>query len=206
MEPIAPTEDITDVSSDDSGIFECSSGSQLDILETPSKGIYCHVTVIQKIVAKGKGFGKFADYFRCNYCKNIYKGPSTSTMLKHLRLAHKDRCPELLNTTAKITPKINNLFSKKTSVDFTEENFQALLIKFIIKTDQPLSIIDNVYFKELIGYLKINLELVSRRTLVRRMEDCYIDVKSIMKNKLKKLKSKYSITCDVWTSKKSTLL
>jgi hypothetical protein len=123
-------------------------------------------------------------------------------MLKHLRLDHKEKCPELLLTmTMKPIPKTNPLFGKKPKVKLTEDEFMSRLIKFIIKTDQPLSIVDNVYFQELVEYLKIDTKLVSRRTLVRRMEDCYIDVKSIMKARLNRLESKYSITCDVWTSK-----
>jgi len=50
-------------------------------------------------------------------------------------------------------------------------------------------------------YLKQDVIINSRSTIMRRLEELYSQMKMQLKQKLTTFKSKYSITCDVWTSK-----
>jgi hypothetical protein len=86
-------------------------------------------------------------------------------------------------------------------VAFHEDIAEAKLLKWIVKTDQSFSTVDNEQFKEYATYLKSDISIPSRRTLMRRLEEMYNEKKQELKAKLKGFNSKYSITCDVWTSK-----
>ena len=74
-------------------------------------------------------------------------------------------------------------------------------MKWIVKTDQSFSIVDNEHFKDYANYLKSDVDIPSRRTVMRRLEEIYNQKKQEMKERLNGLNSKFSITCDVWTSK-----
>jgi hypothetical protein len=75
------------------------------------------------------------------------------------------------------------------------------LLTWIIKSDQPFSMVDNIHFADLLEYLKKDIVIVSRSTLMRRLDELYLLMKGQLKQKLHSFKSKYSITCDIWTSK-----
>ena len=159
---------------------------------------HCSKTI--KAAKKGKNVGKEVIHFNCNYCKGIFQGPSSSTFLVHLRQKHPKSCPELLT---KSKTKINcSFFSKaKKMAPFNEDVFMEKLLKWIIKTDQSFSIVDNEHFKDYANYLKSDVGIPSRRTVMRRLEEIYNQKKQEMKERLNGLNSKFSITCDVWTSK-----
>ena len=75
------------------------------------------------------------------------------------------------------------------------------LIKWIVKTDQPFSIVDNDEFEDMMEYLKKDIGIKSRRTIMRRLEVIYKQKKEELKMELGSFKSKFSLTCDLWTSK-----
>jgi hypothetical protein len=62
-------------------------------------------------------------------------------------------------------------------------------------------VVDNEDFEDLLNYLKKDVTLKARRTIMRRLEELYLQQKHVLKKKLNSFKSKFSITCDVWTSK-----
>jgi hypothetical protein len=65
-----------------------------------------YTTIIMKKVLKGKMQGRVVKHYSCNFCSKILQGPSTGTMLSHLRTKHSSSCP---NLTKKETDKnINN--------------------------------------------------------------------------------------------------
>jgi hypothetical protein len=86
-------------------------------------------------------------------------------------------------------------------VAFNPDIFMGKLLTWIVKTDQPFSAVDNAHFEDLVEYLKKDVTVNSRRTIMRRLDELYIQVEENLKKKLQSFKSKYSITCDVWTSK-----
>jgi hypothetical protein len=89
---------------------------------------------------------------------------------------------------------------------YNEDIMMGKLIKLIVRSDLPFSIVDDDNFQDFVNYLKRgngrgSSDLVSRRTIMRRVEKMYIQKKQELKERLNSFKSKYSITCDVWTSK-----
>jgi hypothetical protein len=72
---------------------------------------------------------------------------------------------------------------------------------WITKTDQSFSIVEDEHFRSLLDYLKPNVSMTARRTLMRRMSEIYDQQKDKLKKELHSFDSKLSITCDIWTAK-----
>jgi hypothetical protein len=165
-----------------------------------------HFTKVMRRENTGDNKGKTVEHFKCIYCdkEKLFQGPSSSSILKHLRKCHPKNCPELLPSTNQdvLKPMRSFLEPKMKRQVFDEDVFLGKIIKWIIKTDQPFSAIESVYFKDVLVYLdtKVTDHLCSRRTLMRRLEEVYQQQKEKLREKLRSFKSKYSITCDVWTS------
>jgi len=51
--------------------------------------------------------------------------------------------------------------------------FFGKLLKWIVKTDQPFSCVDNENFEEMMEYLKKDVIINSRRTIMCRLEELY---------------------------------
>ena len=159
-----------------------------------------HGTKVLLPVKKGKLKGKEIVHFKCSYCRDKnFQGPSSTAFLEHLRKVHPYKCPELLPSVNK-PPK--DFFSKaKNMAPFNEDVFMGKLLKWIIKTDQPFSVVDNEDFEDLLNYLKKDFTLKARRTIMRRLDELYDQKRHEMKERMNGFKSKFSLTCDVWTSK-----
>lgn len=63
------------------------------------------------------------------------------------------------------------------------------------------SIVDTKDFEDFVDYLRPDTAVNSRTTIMRRLEELYIQMKDKLKQELNSFNSKFSITCDVWTSK-----
>ena len=173
----------------------------VDVIEEENLAAFLkHCSKVKKKVVKGAKKGQEVTHFDCNYCSKDFQGPSNSTFLKHLRSTHPKKCPELLQKD-NVKP-VRNFFAKQSiKTVFEPDVFMGKLLKWICKTDQPFSCVDNEYFEDMIEYLKKDVIINSRRTIMRRLEELYSQMKGELKEKLNTFKSKYSITCDVWTSK-----
>ena len=87
-----------------------------------------------KVVTKGQKKGEKVKHFDCNYCKKSYQGPSTGTILKHLRAAHKPKCLDLLPTPS--GQPVRTFFDKKMpTTAFNADIFMGKLLKWIVKTE-----------------------------------------------------------------------
>jgi hypothetical protein len=78
----------------------------------------------------------------------------------------------------------------------------SLLLKFIILTDQALSLVDNIHFKNLVGSLcdDSDFRMPCAKTLVRNLiPQSVVDVKRRLQEELSKV-SWCAITCDCWRS------
>jgi hypothetical protein len=164
-----------------------------------------HGIKVLLMVKKGKLKGQSIYHFKCSYCRDKhFQGPSSTALLEHLRNVHPTKCPELLPHGRK-APK--DFFNKaKKMLPFDKDVFMGKLLKWIIRTDQSFSVVDNEDFGNLLNYLKKDITLNSRRTIMRRLEELYLHKQTNLKEKLKGFHSKYSITCDVWTSKNQLYL
>ena len=90
---------------------------------------------------------------------------------------------------------------KKVKTPFNADVLSSKIMKFIVKEDLPFSLVESLKFQEVINYLKPDFEIISRRTMMRRLENLYQERKDGLKDKLNSFNSKFSVTCDVWTSK-----
>ena len=161
-----------------------------------------HGTKLNMVAKKGKLKGQEVIHFCCGYCKDKYfQGPSSSAFLDHLRKAHPEKCVELLPKVMHQKPKRDFFEKSKKNLPFDMNVFSGKLLKLLIQKDLPFSLVDADQFKDLMQYLKKDLSIHSRKTIMRRLEELYLTQRSELKDKLNSFKSKYSLTCDVWTSK-----
>jgi hypothetical protein len=84
---------------------------------------------------------------------------------------------------------------------FDADVFMGKILKLVIKKDLAFSLVDSEEFEDVLEYLKKDITVHSRRTLMRRLDEMFEERKLDLKAKLHSFKSKYSLTCDVWTSK-----
>lgn len=131
-----------------------------------------HGEKVMAVVKKGKKKGKESFHYKCYYCTKMFIGPGSGSFLDHLRKAHPQKCPEL---SLSLKPKpIRDFFSKKKmKLPFDEDVAVGKLLKWIVKTDQSFSMVDNEHFKDYASYLKSDVSIPSRRTIMRRLEEIY---------------------------------
>jgi hypothetical protein len=113
-----------------------------------------------------------------------------------LKTCHKGKCPEILEKDA-IKPPSRNFFELNMKKPFDENVFMGKLVTWITKTDQSFSIVEDEHFRSLLDYLKPNVSMTARRTLMRRMSEIYDQQKDKLKKELHSFDSKLSITCDI---------
>ena len=146
-------------------------------------------------------------HFKCNYCIRAFVGPSNSSFTTHLKKDHPRACPELfVSTTATAKPKKDFFNPVKMLGPYNEDIMMVKLVKLIVRSDLPFSIVDDDNFQDFVNYLKrVNGksrgDLMSRRTIMRRVDEMFVQKSQEVKDMLNSFNSKYSITCDIWTSK-----
>jgi len=79
------------------------------------------------------------------------------------------------------------------NLPFDKDIFVGKLLKWIIQTDQLFSVVDTDQFEDMMQYLKKDIAIHSRKTIMRRLEELYIQQKSDLKEKLNSFKSKFSM-------------
>jgi hypothetical protein len=184
---------------------ENSGESEVEIIEQETSGslINNHCSKVMLPIAKGKKQGVETLHFKCNYCKKAFVGPSNSSLSFHLIKEHPSKCSDLIASKKKNPkPKKRNLFDKTNMKGpFHPDIFMGKLLKWIVKSDQAFSTVDNEDFNDMLEYLKTDITVHSRRTIMRRLEELYVERKGVLRKELQKFNSKFSLTCDVWTSK-----
>lgn len=169
--------------------------------EAASHAYLSHCSRVMKKAKKGKGKGEEILHFKCKYCVKEFQGPSNSSLLQHLRQNHQRKCPELLPKENSTKPTRKFFDKAKMKKPFDQDIFMGKLLKWIVRSDQPFSIVDDEDFNDMLEYLKTDITVHSRRTFMRRLEELYDERKDKLKKELHKFTSKFSLTCDVWTSK-----
>ena len=133
-----------------------------------------HYRRTNKVASTGKAKGSTVLHFSCNYCEKSFQGPSSGTILKHLRAKHAKKCPDLLKKEhGNAPPPRDILDKKKLDHPFDADIFIDKLLTWIIKSNHPLSIVESTEFGELIEYLKKDIILDSRRTIGSRLQELY---------------------------------
>ena len=102
------------------------------------------------------------------YCTKSIQGPSNGTTVrKHLRNIHPRKCPELLPKEGE--KPTCEFFKPSNMKEVFTDVFMGKLLTWIIKNDQPFSVVDNMYFEDVLDYLRKDISVNSRRTIMRRM-------------------------------------
>lgn len=108
----------------------------------------------------------------------------------------------LLTTNLQVVDSIEGrpmLKKRKSNLGYyTNEEFQNKLLKFILNSDLPFSIVNSPNFRELILYLKDEVKILSRQTIRRNFTTLFNDEILILKERLVKNNSRFALTLDEW--------
>ncbi|CAN0442995.1 unnamed protein product, partial [Ascophyllum nodosum] len=78
-------------------------------------------------------------------------------------------------------------------------DWKDVLIRFIVMTNQPISVVDNKFFRDMVRTLKGKASIPQRRVLIARMEELLVDLQGSVATMLT---GQYvSMTTDGWTSR-----
>ncbi len=84
---------------------------------------------------------------------------------------------------------------------FSQENFRKNLLKWIILSNQPFSVVEEDAFLELIQTLNPSAEVISNKTIKADLTATYFENVEEIKQLLKTIPGKISLTIDMWSSK-----
>lgn len=154
-----------------------------------------------------------------NHFKGCY--PSTSNFIKHLKNKHTGSFEKYQEYKKKTTENnkrkyqslqpddncqqltLENSFAKKKRKPETQESFNNKLITFMVQTMVPLSVIDSDSFRDL--FSSTDLKVLSRRSVVRQIEQTYKTECYKIKESLRKSKFVCS-TADIWSAKRRSFM
>lgn len=138
----------------------------------------------------------------CKHCpkhdnKYAYKNRGTSNLMTHLTNQHSSE----LNMDPKDSKQQRiDLMIERPQQKYSVELFEELLVKFIVKTDQPFQLIESADFQALLHLLRPSISIFSRKTLKTRIMDAFESKKQSKAEMYAKLTVKVSFTTDIWTS------
>lgn len=81
-----------------------------------------------------------------------------------------------------------------------EERITKKIVNMIAMDLLPISFVEGKGFLELLAFLEPNYSVISRRTVLRRLQLLYSEVKQKVKDKLQQADS-VALTTDLWTSR-----
>lgn len=84
---------------------------------------------------------------------------------------------------------------------FLQDDFREALVKWIITSGQPFSVVEEEEFLQLIRTLNPSAEVVSDQTIKADVMAAYLQKIEEIKQTLKGVPGKIAITMDIWTSK-----
>lgn len=154
----------------------------------------------------------------CTENKNLIGSLTVSTnLVKHLRRLHPQALDEYF--AYKKIKRINMKRPQRTAQSEDEPSakrpkisgkigiepdvFLDRILRFVIDTVSPLSIVDQPSFKDL--FLGINVKLVSRRTVTRRLLEMNTQRVAVTKESLSKAKF-VCTTADIWSAKRRSFI
>ena len=122
----------------------------------------------------------------CKYCLKFYSTKTSPTILKrHLVNRHHDIINEdVLETKQKPS----------------QEGFISSLICWMIDDLQPFSVVERKSFQNLIESIPLNVTIPCRQSIAKLMDEEFEKERTIQISQLSTLKSKISLTLDIWTS------
>ena len=97
----------------------------------------------------------------------------------------------------KPTANVQEFFKQK---EYTNENLEDALVKWVVKDDQSFVVIESEEFKDLLQLIKPGIRLPSSETLKRRIINKFETKKEELYIAMQTNRSKISFTTDCWTS------
>ncbi|KAL0228016.1 hypothetical protein RCL1_004159 [Eukaryota sp. TZLM3-RCL] len=139
----------------------------------------------------------------CKLCKEHhvtkkYKSVNTDTMRNHLNKVHPD-WKNLSDYPLFPGASVPSLTAPPLS-DEQQDNFEQLLIEWLVCDQEPLAIVDSKKFIKLIKFLNESVKIPSRNTIRKKIIQQFEDKRLAIKNFLIVNESRMSLTCDLWTS------
>jgi hypothetical protein len=135
---------------------------------------------------------------------------STSNMTFISSTAHSSNIPST-STNEVPSPNMEPAFKRQKTISesfsqivsyqhggFKSEKLVNAILYMIAKDNQPLSIVENKGFINLMNVSSPNFKIPSRRDISRRLEGKYNSFQDLFKNELNKVKY-VSLTMDIWT-------
>ena len=89
------------------------------------------------------------------------------------------------------------------SVAFSQEEFLKRLVRWVVCSNQPFSSVDAEAFHSLFTLFKPDVRVPSASTIKREIMRCHSEEAVHMRDRLRDVDSKISITLDCWTSPNS---
>ncbi|KAL4126071.1 hypothetical protein QTP88_010302 [Uroleucon formosanum] len=144
----------------------------------------------------------------------VSKAKSTATPRQEFETSDVDDQPvtlSILSTASTSTSNMEPAFKRQKTISesfsqivsyqhggFKSEKLVNAILYMIAKDNQPLSIVENKGFINLMNVSSPNFKIPSRRDISRRLEGKYNSFQDLFKNELNKVKY-ISLTMDIWT-------
>ncbi|CAH1763824.1 8132_t:CDS:2, partial [Entrophospora sp. SA101] len=151
----------------------------------------------RSIVHNNFTLNKQTNQYKCNHCSKLYKAQrdgSTSTLKNHLKKSH-------ANLFSKEVGPIDIFLKSENKLKFTQESWNNDLIKWIVTSDQPFTVIESNFFKTMIKRLKPEAKIFSADTIRNNIFKSFNENLIFIKNLLQEVPGQISFTLDSWTSK-----
>ncbi|KAK0142029.1 Zinc finger BED domain-containing protein 4 [Merluccius polli] len=128
---------------------------------------------------------------------------NTSNLIKHLKTHHSAEYTQFANAKVTRQPTLTQVLQKREKM--SRDNPRALKITegiayFIALDDQPLSAVENIGFRHLLGILEPRYEISSRHYITDTMLPKVFDEVKKHVNDLLRDVSAFSFTTDIWSS------
>lgn len=145
---------------------------------------------------------------QCNICglEAKHNKKTTTNLQSHVNKNHKDLWIKALETNEDISVDDNqsSYQTKLTSImptRFTNEQFEELLLKWIISDSQSFATVANPHLQRLLNFVHQRpLQLMSADTVSRRIQNLYSVMRSKIVDAIQSNQSKFSFSTDMWTS------
>ena len=146
-------------------------------------------------------------------CNKVLKGQYPKNLKKHIQTHHKEDFKVLVadeqnkkqdSSTRKTNskqPSIQESFSAAVMYDSDSKRHQDITQKlalFVGTTNMPLSLVDNLEFKELVSELDKSYKLPHRKKLNKEIENTYQILRTRIASSMS-LAHKINLCCDIWS-------
>lgn len=136
---------------------------------------------------------------------SIPKSGGTGSLNNHMNRCHKSVFDgeKKLKEESDFAENGRLVASRSIPVPITSEMFRHKIVMFMVCTDQPFTLVEDIYFRDLVMYCSggnKECQLFCAKTAKRTIEGLYDEYKTKMKIILEKNDGKISFIIDCWTS------